>query len=125
MLEIEFSCKNQLLHHKLPLNGKVKFAEEKQRYTVRATNVAFSVLTKPMNAKNTVLYTIVDWNNNIRGTENLVFGMGAETDEECQEMLDRLTSGESEVSHRNRIKLNIEKVYYTDFDKDGKRIKSN
>lgn len=93
---------------KLQVGAKIKFAEEKQKYTVRASNVAFAICTKPMNAKKTVLYTIVDWQNNIRGAENLVFGYGAETDEECQEMLERLTQGETQVSSRNQVPLNIE-----------------
>ena len=92
------------------VGGKIKFKNEKQRYTVRAGNVAFSVCTKPMNALKTVLYSVIDWNKNIRGTENLVFGMGAETDEDCKEMLERLTNGESQVSHRNFRELDIELV---------------
>lgn len=92
---------------KLPVGSKVKFEEEKQVYTVRASNIAFAICTKPMNALKTVLYTIIDWTNNIRGTENLIFGFGAETDEECEEMLERLTQGESEISHRNNIPLKI------------------
>ena len=98
--------------YKLPVGTKIKFKSQKQKYTVRASNVAFAVCTKPMNALKTVLYTVIDWNEQVRGTENLVFGMGAETDEHCNEMLDRLTQGESEVSHRNRVKLDIEKVYF-------------
>lgn len=34
--------------------------------------------------------------------------MGAETKEQCEEMLERLTQGETEVSHRNRVPLDIE-----------------
>jgi len=37
----------------------------------------------------------------------LIFGFGAETKEDCNEMLERLESGDTEVSYRNRIKLNI------------------
>lgn len=92
---------------KLPVGAKIRFAEEKQAYTVRASNVAFAVCTKPMNAKKTVLYTVIDWRENRRGTENLVLGFGAETDEQCAEMLERLTQGESEVSSRNTVPLNI------------------
>lgn len=88
---------------------KIKFKEEKQAYTVRATNGVYTICTKPMNAKKTVLYTVISWLENVRGTENLVFCMGAVTDEQCNEMLQRLTSRETEVSHRNRIKLNIER----------------
>ena len=95
---------------KIPEGSKIKFLKEKQSYTVRASNVAFAVCTKPMNALKTVIYTIIDWHNDIRGTENLIFGFGAETDEQCREMLERLTQGESEVSYRNRIPLDIENI---------------
>jgi hypothetical protein len=91
---------------KIPVGTKIKFAEEKQRYTLRASNVAFAICTKPMNALKTVLYTIIDWNNDIRGAENLIFSLGAETDDECKQMLERLTQGETEVSSRNQIKSN-------------------
>lgn len=96
---------------KLPVGAKIWFDNEKQGYTVRASNVAFCVLTKPFNAQKTVLYTIIDWERGERGPENLVFGMGAETDQECQEMLERLTNGESEVSGRNHRPIRIVKYW--------------
>lgn len=51
------------------------------------------------------IYTIIDLHEKVRGTENLIFGSGAETDEQCAEMIDRLsaTDNPTEVSHRNRI----------------------
>lgn len=88
---------------------KIKFAEEKQRYTIRAVGKRYAVCTKPMNALKTVLYTVIDFEEKIRGPENLIFSLGAETEEECQKMLERLESGETEVSYRNRIKLVREK----------------
>jgi hypothetical protein len=94
----------------LPVGSKVKFIEEQQSYTVQASNIAFSVCTKPFNCRKTVLYTIIDWIKNIRGTESLVFGFGAETRDQCCEMLQRLTDGETEVSYRNNIPLHIESV---------------
>lgn len=94
---------------KLTVGSRIKFAEEKQSYIVRASNVAFAVCTKPLNMHKTVLYTVIDWHRNIRGAENLVFPMGAETDQQCEEMLERLTQGKSEVSYRNNIPLNIDK----------------
>jgi hypothetical protein len=96
--------------YKIPEGSKIKFVEEKQAYTVRASNVAFAICTKPMNANKTVLYTIIDWHGSVRGTENLIFSEGAETDRQCKEMLERLTNAESEVSSRNYIALNIEKI---------------
>lgn len=89
------------------VGDKIRFAEEKQRYTVQAANEFFAVLTKPFNPKKTVLYTVVDFAGNIRGTENLVFGFGAETREQCEEMLERLTTGDTRVSRRDNIPLRI------------------
>jgi hypothetical protein len=89
---------------------KIYFKEEKKPYTVRACSKRFLVCTKPFNPKHTVLYTIVDLTLNIRGTENMIFCQGFETDIECEEALERLKTGESEVSHRNQIELNIEKI---------------
>jgi hypothetical protein len=92
---------------KWKVGDKIRFAEEKQRYTVQAVNDRFAVLTKPFNARKTVFYTVVDFAQEIRGTENLIFGMGAETEQQCEEMLERVTSGDTEVSHRNRVPLKI------------------
>jgi len=95
----------------IPVGSKIKFKREKQKYTIIASNACFLICTKPFNARKTVLYTIVDRKENVRGTENLVFGFGAETKKQCEEMLERLTQGESEVSHRNKIELDVEKYY--------------
>lgn len=107
-----FQCENLYIKPPLPIGTKVKFAGEKQRYTVQASNVAFAVCTKPFNAQKTVLYCIIDWGNKVRGTENLVFGLGAETKQQCEEMLQRLTAGKTEVSHRRSSVLDIEKVFF-------------
>lgn len=97
---------------------KIRFAEEKQAYTIQARGSRYLVCTKPFNAQHTTLYTVVDLEENIRGTENLVFSMGAETRKQCREMLRRLEGydssvGEikSEVSYRNRIPLIVVKVF--------------
>ena len=90
------------------IGDKIKFASEKQRYTIKAENERFAVCTKPFNLLHTVIYTIIDRERGIRGTENLIFGLGAETGEQCEEMIERLTSGETEVSRRNAIRLDIE-----------------
>lgn len=92
----------------MEVGDKVKFAKEKQRYTVQACNERFAVCNKPFNPRKTVLYTVIDFRKQIRGTENLSIGFGAETRQECEEMLERLTSGETEVSYRNRCPLDIE-----------------
>ena len=100
---------------KFAVGQKIKFRGEKQRFTVRACDERFAICTKPFNPRRTFLYTIVDLKEGVRGPENLVFGLGAETDEQCREMLERLTKGTedglvTEVSHRNRVKLDIENI---------------
>src|SRR2546425_8002557 len=88
--------------------AKIKFAEEKQAYTVQATSKRYTVCTKPFNVQKTVLYCIIDWEKSWRGPEDLVFGAGAETREECLEMLVRLLDGESDISVRHYAWLNID-----------------
>lgn len=92
----------------MKVGDKIKFVEEKQRYTVQAASDRFLVCTKPMNALRTVLYTIVDFEFGIRGRENLIFCAGFETRDQCEEALQRLESGETAVSTRSHIPLNIE-----------------
>lgn len=112
----------------LKVGSEVKFASEKRAYTVQASDERYAVCTKPFNPRHTVLYTVIDFKENVRGTENLIFGMGAETREQCEDMLDRLngrhdSNGRSlvgtkfdevpmrtEVSHRNRVALDIERI---------------
>ena len=91
----------------IPVGTKIWFSSERHGYTVRASNTAFAILTKPFNAQKTVLYTIIDWERGIRGPSNLIFNIGAETDEQCSQLLDMLTSGEIEVSSRRCVKLDI------------------
>lgn len=86
---------------------KIKFEEEKQRYTVKAVSDNFVICSKPFNPRKTVLYCIIDIKKNIRGPESLIFPMGCETEEEIQEMLQRLEEGISEVSYRRFLPLNI------------------
>lgn len=95
---------------KFTKGDKIWFYGERLPYKVRTCNDRYIICTKPFNPKRTVLYTIIDLHEQIRGTENLIFCMGFETDEQCEKALYRLITGESEVSHRNRVKLEILKV---------------
>jgi len=113
---------------KLQVGSKIKFSDEHGRYTVQASNERFAICTKPFNFRHTVFYTIIDFQENIRGPENLVFGFGAETREQCEEMLARLTAPcdhpatdgdgnlivecgcRTEISRRNSIRLEIETI---------------
>lgn len=95
---------------KIEVDDKIKFLSEKHRYTVQACDDRFVVCIKPFNARKTFLYTIIDFERDVRGRENLIFCMGFETKEQCEEALERLQKGESEVSYRHYQKLDIEKI---------------
>lgn len=84
---------------------KIKFLEERFNYTVRAAGKRFAVCTRPH--FKTIMYTVLDLVDQVRSTENLVFCFGAETDRQCRDMLKRIESGETELSRRNMIPLNI------------------
>lgn len=89
---------------------KIWFEREKRPYTVKACDERYIICTKPFNVYHTVLYTIIDLGKKVRGTENLIFCMGFETDQQCKDALKRLQAGESEVTHRNVIPLDIIKT---------------
>lgn len=95
----------------LNAGDKIKFIGEKQRYNVRACSERFAICTKPFNPKRTVIYTIIDFEQGLRNRDNMVFGDGYETDEQCRNALIRLESGDLEISHRSPIPIGIEQVY--------------
>ena len=73
----------------VPVGAFITFAPwPKKPYRVRARSGRFVVCTRPY--KDTVHYTVIDFVEGVRGTENLVFGMGAESDQDCWDMVDRL-----------------------------------
>lgn len=88
---------NDHLLASLPVGSRIWFAEESRPYRVRATDGRFLVCTKPFNPRKTVLYCILDTETVMRAPENLIFGHGAETDEQCQEMLKRINGSDPEM----------------------------
>lgn len=96
------------------VGAKLRFAEERAWYTVRAMSGRYAVCTRPRK-QGSVWYTVVDIEEQVRGPENLVLGMGAETDSQCEQMIDRLEGRcdgiqKTEVSRRNRVPLFIQEV---------------
>lgn len=98
------------------VNDRVKFAGERNAYTIQARSERFIVCTKPFPLRRTVIYTIVDLQELVRGPENLTFGAGAETPAHCERMVDRLEGRgrdfPTEVSRRNRVPLVVDRVIY-------------
>ena len=99
-----------LLSHVFERGQKVYIEPEKRPYKVRTHDDRFVICTKPFNLQKTVLYFIIDKKREVRGAENLIFGMGFETDKQCEEALERLQQGKSEVSYRNVVKLDIVRI---------------
>ena len=101
----------------LKVGARVWFDGEVQGYTVQARSARYLVCTKPFNARKTVLYTIIDLVENVRGTENLIFCSGFETQGKCEEAIERLEGRmancfRTEVSYRNRVELKIIKAIH-------------
>lgn len=86
----------------LTTGTKVRMDGEKQRYTVRASDDRFVIMTKPFNARKTYLYTIADLKRGVRGPCNLIFGSiyDFDTHEGAGKNLEMLQSGEMEVTYR-------------------------
>ena len=99
------------------VGDKIRFAEEKKPYTIQARDERYLICTKPFNLKHTVLYTIVDLFEGIRGADNYYRWGGRfayDTMQGCKEALYALYSFKYdldsdgiEISRRNRVKLNI------------------
>ena len=86
---------------------KIKFDNEKQRYTVQSRNERFVIMTKQFNAQKAYIYTIADMDRLERGPCNLIFGIpfDVNTPEGAQEALNMIEAGEMEVSHRKSVAL--------------------
>lgn len=95
--------------HGWAVGDRIWFFEEKRPYTIQAASEQFLICTKPFAPRRTVIYTIVDFAKNVRGADNMLFGMGYETREQCQERLADLLDDDhpAEVSRRNKVPLAI------------------
>lgn len=85
----------------LHVDDRVTFAEEKRAYTVQAVSDdgRWAVCTKPFPPQQTVIYTVVDLVDEVRGTDNY-WGLGYETREQCENACGMFERGEAEFSHR-------------------------
>ena len=85
---------------------RIKFSEERNSYQVQCRNDRYLICTKPFYLRDTVLYTIVDLKEKVRGRDNYG-GLGYETLADCRSVLLGLECGDVDISHRHRIPLNI------------------
>lgn len=104
----------------LKVGDKVKFTGEKQRYTIKARSDRFIICTKPFNLKKTCLYTIIDLDRMVRGTNDRVFNpYDYMIQEDIDDCLNDLVSGEIEVSYRNCVPLDIDRWWYYGLYRSG------
>lgn len=90
---------------------KVWFEGEKQAYKVVIADNRYAICTKPFNPARTVLYTIVDTYEGIRGTNDFIFNpYDYREPGGCLKCLMDLQLGKTGISHRNRVELKITKT---------------
>lgn len=122
----------------LTLGQQLHLAGDPHPWTVRAVSEHFAALTRPVTEADRTkhreeyeadhweddvdqyeeldgetFYTVLDWRNGVRGPCNLIgqaYGEGDYTEVECAAMLAKFESGELEVSHRNRVRIEFAEV---------------
>jgi hypothetical protein len=96
------------MENTLKVGDKVYFYGEKRPYTIKAADDRYAICTKPFNLKRTVLYTIIDFKNEIRSTNYWIFNpYDYAVQEDIDECMRDLQSGKCELSRRNSVGLNI------------------
>ena len=90
---------------RVEVGDKVYVPLDDKTYDVRARDDRYIICTRPY--EDTVMYFIVDLVNRWRAPDNMIFGSGYETDEDCQERLQELQNGEIELSRRRGLRLDI------------------
>lgn len=120
---------------KLTPGQKVYFLDEKLPYEVKATSDRYAVVSRKLNRredagllkykvemsayfsfteafndlKDSPVYSIIDFKEEIKAPDNLIFTSVDYFDpEDCQKAIKMLESGEMELSHRNRVDLKID-----------------
>lgn len=102
------------MHIKLEVGSRIQFEDDRYWYTVQAVGTRYAVVNRPhymppwkRTVEPTTLYAVLDFAKMQRGPENLVFGFGAETRNQCHEMMMRLEAGSTEISYRRKLPLRI------------------
>lgn len=96
----------------LKKGDKIYFSGNKKAFTVREADEHFAICTQPYNFRpNTVVYTIIDFERNVRGMDNYVFGVhDYYSDEDCKDAMIELQTGMMEVSYKNSRKVPLDIV---------------
>lgn len=93
------------MSHNLKVNDKIKLGYG-HIWTVKAVSERYVICTKPYRKIKNVWYTILDFERQIRGTHNYVFSpYDMSIQEDIDQCLKDLISGEIEISHRRNVPL--------------------
>lgn len=84
------------------VGDKVQFEQSNRWWKVRAVSddSKFAILTSPFNLHKTVHYTIIDNERGVRGPDDRIFSSGYESDDDVNERMRELVTGEIAVSKR-------------------------
>lgn len=94
------------------VGDKIVFAEDKQKYTIKARDGRWAICTKPLNLRKTVFYTIIDFDTDMRGPNDFIFNpYDYATKEGIHLCMKDLLSGECVLSGRRSIRLDIRTVF--------------
>ena len=89
------------------VGDRIRFDGERMSYTIQARDRRWIIATRPFAPRKTVIYTIIDLRERRRGPDNMVFGLGYESREACEERLADLRAKRAEVSHRRDLTLGL------------------
>lgn len=96
-------------YNDLKKGSKVFFLDEKQGMTIKAINNRYAIVTKPFNAKRTVIYSMLDFQEEIKAPNNMVFNnYDYAKQEDIDQCLKDLEDGVIELSQRRKAPLNID-----------------
>lgn len=122
---------------KIKSEHKIYFKNENKHYNIKAFDNRFAICTRKFNKKedysilkhavemqaymskkeayqnfkNEVVYTIVDFKKNVRSTDYWTFGkFDYKLQSDIEQCLVELSSGDTKLSERNKIELQIESI---------------
>lgn len=95
-----------------PARTKIWFDGERHAYTVQACDDRYLICTKPYNLQHTVMHTIVDLEEEVRGPSAARY-INYETQEGCEKALEWLRIGSLGISYNDQIPLKIKRTEWT------------
>jgi len=97
------------LEKTLKVGDKIYFVNENRPMVIKARTERYAIVTKPFNLQKTVLYSIIDFQNQKKAPNNMVFNSyDYKNQADIERCLLDLESGKIELSRRHGIDLDID-----------------